>query len=158
MSSSEQNSFSILLDGEKLYSIIKSKKIQLYPSNFKLTMRVDENILIPIVMKILPHKSEGRYVSIWAEIATPIEQSFAAGEVTIEAAAFNPHKDRDYGRLGNPVRHTELLSMDKLNAVSVVRKAVVWRITLEKVMLEMQAFYCQQVQIDIKTKWNRLTQ
>lgn len=145
---SEQNSFSINFDCKMLYSLIKpeSVDVELYPRYFKMIIPIEDSVNIPIVLKLLPLKTSAKHISIWAEITAPIPQSSTLGQITIEATAFNPSKGRDCGQLGDPVRRTEQVKRFDTAACD----EAYWRLVLEEVVLEMFAFYCKQVQIDIK--------
>ena len=137
---SEQNRFSINLDGRELYSIIKNQVVTLYRS--KISVETRESILIPLTLLILPFKPGDKYMMMWAETANPIA---AASEITIEATAFKPSKDRSsqYGRLGHPVRCS-----------GSMREHTGQFLVLDKLVLQMHAFYCSEVSIDIKMSCN----
>ena len=137
----ERNRFSINLDGRELYSIIKNQVVTLYRS--KISVETRESILIPLTLLILPFKPGDKYMMMWAETANPF--AAAASEITIEATAFKPSKDRSsqYGRLGNPVRCSGSL-----------REHAGQFLVLDKLVLQMHAFYCSEVSIDIKMSCN----
>ena len=152
----EQDNFSIDLDCNTLYSLIKCKEISPYPRDFNVILHIQEKGTIPITMKVLPVKAGGKHISLWAEINETVEHSFVGGSITIEATAYNPNKNRDYGRLGETVWCSELLPAKIIDAtVPSSNEAAHWGLSLEKLMLELHAFYCSQVQIDIKMYWNR---
>ena len=141
-SNREQNNFSINLDCRKLYSIISSQEIIQYPCSFRTTLSFKENVTIPIILRILPLKCGGKHISLWAEISSPVPQCLPLHQITVEAIAYNPSKDRSYGRLGEPVRCTEKFSDVHSKRAMLCQLAF---------MLKMNAFYNKQVQIDIKT-------
>ena len=144
-SNPEENNFSINLDCKKLYSLINSKDITQYPCSFRMTWSFQENVTIPIILRILPLKCGGKHISLWTEITSPVPQCLALHQITVEATAYNPCKDRNYGQLGAPVRCTEKFSEACAERYSRCQLA------FNKLMLQMHAFYCKQVQIDIKT-------
>ena len=117
-----------------------------YPINFKVPLKDNKNKTIPIVMKILPFKSGKGHISVCAEISSPIEQLSTDSHMTIQAAAFN----HTFGCLGDAIARSKPLSVHKLDTGKVYKDALILRHTLQQVMLEMHAFYCKRVQIDVQ--------
>ena len=143
----EQDNFSINLNCNTLYSIIKNKET----SDFNVTLHIQEKGTIPITMKVLPVKAGGKHMSSPFGRRS-MHQLFVGGSITIEATVYNPNKNCDlvYGRLGEMVWSSELLPAKTLDAVvTSSNEAAQWGLSLEKLMLEMHVFYCSQIQIDI---------
>ena len=144
-SNRDQNNFSINLDCKKLYSIINSQEIIQYPCSYRMVWSFKEDVAIPIILRVLPLKCGHKHISLWAEISSPVPQCLALHQITVEATAFNPCKDRYYGQLGTPVKCTEILKF------SEEERCTRCQVAFNKLMLQMHAFYCKQVQINIKT-------
>lgn len=141
----EQNSFSINLDCKKLYYIINSREMIQYPCTFRMTWSFSNNMTLPIILRILPLKCGGRHISLWAEISSPVPQCLPLHQITVEAMAYNPCKGRICGQLGRSVRCTENLKFSETERCSRCQ------VSFNKLMLQMHAFYCKRIQIDIKS-------
>ena len=99
-----------------------------YPKAFKTTLTANE-CEFSVLLKVFPFKTMSKHISVWADVTAP---SHARGQITLQVTAFDPWKEQKLGRT------TECTEKLKHSGCGDCKRA---KLTLDKVMLHMFAFY-----------------